>query len=180
MADPKDEKAEKEEAPAGPKKIMGLPLPLFGFVAGNVLVMLGGLGFIVWASLIYKKPRITNEQVVQEVKKAAAPKEAPTAFLTETYAESTITLRGLQGGKNHYATVETVVVCGTDECLAQVKGNKAKIEDAIQSSLSARSYAELNSLEMKFRVKHEILTKVNSFLKGTAATDLLFTTFVVQ
>jgi flagellar FliL protein len=182
MADkeaPKD-KEEKDEVPAGPKKILGLPLPTFAFVAVNVLVMAGGLGFVVWASLLYKKPRITDEQVVKEVQKAAV-KEAPaTAFLTESYPEMTITLKSLQGGKNRYATVETVIVCGSEECLAQVKGNKAKIEDAIQNGISSRSYSELTSLEVKFRVKHEILSKVNSFLKDTAATDILFTNFVVQ
>jgi len=178
MADPKDEK--EATAPAGPKMILGLPLLTFIFVAVNILVMAGGVGFITWASLIYKKPRITNEEVVKEEIKKVAKSEAASGIFTETYPESTITLRSTQGGRFRYVTVETVLLCPTAACLDQVKANKAKVEDAIQSSLSSRSYQELDTLEVKFRVKHEVLSKVNSFLNDTAATDILFTTFLVQ
>jgi len=181
MADEKAPESEKEEAPAGPKKILGLPLPQFAFLAINILVMLGGLGFIVWASLVYKKPAITEEQAVKEITKKAEkkPEETPGVFV-ENYPEMTITLRSQQGGKTHYATVEVSLVCGSSACFDQVKANKAKIEDAIQTSMSARSYAELGSLEVKFRVKHEIAGRVNGFLKDAAVVDVLFTNFLVQ
>jgi flagellar FliL protein len=182
MADEKADEAKKEEAPAGPKVILGMPMPQFLFVVVNTLVMLGGLGFIVWASLLYKKPAITDEQVVHEIeKKAEEPKlQVGDGFFAESYSEMTITLKGQQGGKNHYATVQVSLVCGSEECLSQVKANKAKIEDAIQTGISSRTYTELGSLEVKFRVKHEIMGKVNSFLKGTAIIDVLFTDFLIQ
>jgi flagellar basal body-associated protein FliL len=176
-----DEKAEeKESPPAGPKKIMGLPLGQFLFVAANALVMLGGLAFVAWASLIYKKPAITDSQVVREVKRAVAPAEPSDGFFLESYQEMTITLRGQQGGKNRYATVEVSLVCGSENCLQQVKVNRAKVEDAIQSAIGSRSYGELGSLEVKFRVKHEIAGRVNSFLRNTAVVDVLFTNFLIQ
>jgi flagellar FliL protein len=185
MADEKaaeGEGKEKEEAPSGPTMILGMPLPQFLFVVVNALVMLGGIGFITWASLLYKKPAITNEQVEQAIKQEAEkPKiQVGDGYFVEAYSEMTITLRSIPGGKNHYATVEAALVCGSEDCLAQVKGNKAKIEDAIQTAISARSYTELGSLETKFRVKHEIQNKVNSFLEGTAIVDVLFTSFLVQ
>lgn len=176
-----DEKPEKEEAPAGPKMILGLPLPQFAFLAVNILVMLAGLGFIVWASLLYKKPPITDEQVVKEItKKAAKPVEENNGVFVENYPEMTITLKSQQGGKTHYAVVEVSLVCGSEKCLSQVKANRAKIEDAIQTSLSSRSYGELGSLEVKFRVKHEIAGRVNGFLKDAAVVDVLFTNFLVM
>lgn len=176
------EKDAKEEAPAGPKMIMGMTIPVLAFVAVNVLVTLGATGFVVYASLLYKKPAITEEQVSHEVTKAEVKKAAEVGedFLPVSYAEMTITLRGQAGGKSHYATIETTIVCGSEACKAQVEENRAKVEDAIQSALGARSFTELSSLETKFRVKHEILNKVNSFLKNTAAVDLLFTNFLIQ
>lgn len=176
-----DEKANEEAAPpAGPKIILGLPLPKFIFVALNVLVMLGGLGFVVWASLLYKKPVITDAQVVKEVTKKAPTEAIPEGIFIENYPEMTITLRSQQGGINRYATVEVSMLCGSQSCLDQVKANKAKVEDAIQTALSSRSYAELGSLEVKFRVKHEIAGRVNSFLQNAAVVDVLFTNFIVQ
>lgn len=181
MADEKSAE-KKDEAPAGPKMILGMPMPQFLFVVINTLVMLGGLGFIVWASLLYKKPAITDAQVVQEiVKKAEEPKiQIGDGSFFESYPEMMITLKGQQGGKIHYVSVEVAIRCGTEECLNQVKGNKAKIEDAIQTAISSRTYTELGSLDVKFRVKQDIMTRVNSTLKDTAIADVLFTSFLVQ
>jgi flagellar basal body-associated protein FliL len=184
MAEEKNaaEKDAKEAAPAGPKMIMGMTIPVFAFVAVNVLVMCGALAFIVHASLIYKKPAITDAQVEQEITKVEQKKAVDVGqeFITISYPETVVTLRGEQGGKTRYATIETTIVCGSEACKAQIDENRAKVEDAIQSVVGARSYTELSSLETKFRVKHEILTKVNSFLKDTAALDMLFTSFLIQ
>jgi flagellar FliL protein len=171
----------KEEVPAGPKLVMGLPLPLFAFLAVNTLVMLGGLGFVVQASLLYKKPPITETQVVAEIQKKVEKKpEGASGLFIESYPEATINLRTQQGGKNHYASVEVSLVCTTERCVEQLKSVRAKVEDAIQSAVSARSYTELQSLDVKYRIKHEVLGRVNSFLKETAVTEVLFTNFVVQ
>lgn len=176
----KDDVAAPAEA-AGPKKIMGFPLPQFIFIAVNLLVMLGGLGLVVQISLLYKKPAITDHQVVEEVTKKAEKKiETGDGFFVENYLETTINLRTTQGGRNHYAVVEISLVCGTEDCIRQLKENRAKIEDAFQQVISSKSYNELNTLEIKFRVKNEISKIVNSFLKNTAITDVLFVSFVVQ
>jgi flagellar basal body-associated protein FliL len=176
------ENTEKDAAPAGPKLIMGMSVPTFAFVVLNVLVCVGATGFIVKASLFYKKPAITEVQVSNEVTKAEKkkPAEASDSVFPINYSEMTITLRGQQGGKSHFATIEATIVCGSESCKSQVEANKARVEDIIQSALAARSYTELGTLETKFRVKHEILNKVNTFLKDTAAVDMLFTSFLVQ
>jgi flagellar basal body-associated protein FliL len=183
MADEKAPEGEKkDEAPAGPKMILGIPLPVFLFIVANVVVMAGAFYLILNAALLYKRPPITEAQVVSEIQKKEE-KEAIVVgdgFFTESFSEMTITLRGNRGGKNHYATVEVAVVCGSEDCVRQVKGNKAKIEDAIQTAVGDRSYSELASLDTKFRVKHELLVKVNSFLEKTAALEVLFTNFVTQ
>ncbi|MGZ3650158.1 MAG: flagellar basal body-associated FliL family protein [Bdellovibrionota bacterium] len=172
----------KDEAPAGPKMIMGMPLMTFLFIAINVVVMAGAFAFVVQASLFYKKPAITDAQVTAEITKAEQKKAVQTGddVIVISYPEMTITLRGEQGGKVHYATVEATVICGSEACQTQVAENKAKIQDTIQTVMSARSYNELASLDTKFRVKHEILNQVNSFLHDTAVVDVLFTSFLIQ
>ena len=182
MAEEKKGEGEKEAAPEGPKKIMGLPLPQFLFVAVNILTMLGATGYIVQVSLLYKKPPITETQMREEIAKKEEKKAVETGddFKPIGYPEQLITLRSAQGGKIHYASVETSIVCGSEECETQVKSIKSKVEDAIQSVISSRSYTELGSLETKFRIKHEILSKVNAELEDTAAVDVLFSNFTVQ
>lgn len=182
-----DEKAPAEgaeaAAPAGPKMIMGLPLLTLIFAVLNVAVMGGGLYYVIFVNLLYKKPAITDEQVVNEIKKKEESKKKlldENGYFTENYAETVITLRSEQGGKPHYATVELSLVCGSENCISQLKGNKAKVEDVFQTAIGSRSYTELSSLDVKFRMKHEILSRINSILKDTAVTDVLFTNFLVQ
>ena len=178
-----EQKETKKEAPSGPKVIMGLPLLLFIFFTLNILVTLGALGLIIHSQLIYKKPPITDDQVETELQKKIDTKKVDSekaSVFTEVFPPMTINLRGQQGGRGHFASVETVILCPTDVCLAQVKTFRAVIEDSIQESIGAHSLSEMASLETKFRIKHEILSKVNSLLKGTAATEVLFTSFVVQ
>lgn len=182
-----DEKAAevKEAAPAGPKVILGFPLPVFALIALNVLTLLGGLGYITYVSLVYVKPAITEEMVQKDistqVQKAEKKKEeVGTEIFTETIGDMTVLLKSAKGSKSHYATMQIVLGCPTENCVSQVKANKKKIEDAVQNSIAAWTYTELSSLETKFRVKHEVQARVNSFLQGTGVTEVYFTDFVVQ
>lgn len=178
-----EKKAEgKEEVPAGPKIIMGMPMPMFVFIALNLLVMSGGLGFIVYASLIYTKPTITEDLAQTEITTAEKKKtkQAESEIFNITFPEMTITLRSEQGGKIRYVTVEAAVVCGSTDCQSQIEDSKARVMDSIQTVIGARSYTELTSLDTKFRVKHEILERLNVMLKNTAAIDFLFINFVIQ
>jgi flagellar basal body-associated protein FliL len=177
--------APESDAPAGPKLIMGMPLPLFGFTVLNLVAMLGGLGYIIWVGLIYQKPPITEEHASLDIQQkveghlTGTHDIASEEILTDL-SEMTILLKGMRGGKTHYITVKTSLSCPSQNCANQVKELKAKVEDAVQQAFSARSFSELAQLETKFRVKHEIITRVNSYLKDAAVTDLYFENFIVQ
>lgn len=188
MADEKkqEEGQEAAAAPQGPKLIMGFPLPVFALFAANALIMLAGLGYVSYVSLVYKKPAITDTVAVEEIKKKAekipVPEQGPGIPFFENYQEMTINLRSAQGGKSHYVTVEVTLACPNQNCLDAVKERRAKVEDTIQSVFTAHSYTELKSLETKLRVKYELQSRVNEFLKAknTAVTDVLFQSFIVQ
>ena len=185
MAEEKDKADAAAEAPAGPKIIMGMTIPVLAFVALNVLTMLGGLGYIVFASLLYKPKPILEEQVVAEIskkveKKSAADGTGDGDIHVEAFAEMTVNLKGVTGGKNHFATVEPALECSSAGCLAQVKQYKAKIEDLIQTKIASKSFTELGALETRFRLRHEIIQEINTFITDGAVTNLYFTSFVVQ
>lgn len=185
MADEKPkEAAAAEEAPSGPKLIMGMPLPLFGFVALNVLTMLGGIGYITWVSLLYQKPPITeamaSQAIQSKVKQKVEHTEASTKEILADLEPMTIILKTARGGKNHYIAVHASLSCPSEKCAQQIKALKAKVEDTVQTAFAARSFTELSQLETKFRVKHEIITRINAYLTDTAITDLYFNEFLVQ
>ena len=137
-----DEKPAAEEAPAGPKLIMGMPLPVFLFVVLNVVVIGGAFYFIVNASLIYKKPAITEEQAAAEVTKAEKKKAVTTGeeILTISYPEMTITLRGEQGGKTRKisdATIEAAITAEIRLILQGIKPNETLLEFMIREPVRA-------------------------------------------
>lgn len=184
---PKD--AAAAAAPAAevkpPRLILGFPLLVAVLLVLNLLVMTGGVGFLGWYKLVRKTPVLTETQAAKEIEAKVAPKTAVAVphgdgKYLETYAERTINLRSMRGALSHYVTLEIVLECPTEECLRQAKNLRSKVEDTIQSAISRRSYTELSSLEAKFRLKHEMLSKINGFLRDTVATELYFTSFIIQ
>lgn len=167
----------------GPKMIMGMPLAAFLLFALNALVMFGGLGYVTYIKLVYVKPPITDSMVVSEIQKKetgpASPADTGRLF-TQAYSEMTVNLRVIPGGKNHYATISVVLGCRSAGCVDALSESKAKIEDTIQTVIGDHSYTELNSLEVKARIKYDIQQKINTLLKDKPVTDVFFENFIVQ
>ena len=183
---PAGEKIEASpEEPSGPKMILGLPLPILGLVAANVLVMLGGFGFIYYWKLVYKPPVITEVATKAEIKKVSELEEkqkiaADGAVRIVNLPEMNINLRSKVGGRNHYATIAIAMKCNNDACMEEMRALRVKVEDTIQTIISSRSYAELTMSEASFRLKHEITRSVNSLLKNGTVTDTFFSDYTVQ
>ena len=175
-----DDKKEKTGA-AAPKVILGLPLLQFIFVVVNLLLMVGGL-FFIYSTANYRKPPITEPQAELEMKNKITKKSTDenAGFFVESYPEMHINLRSQQGGKPHFAAVEVSIVCPNQGCLDLVKANRAKLEDLVQTVISSRSYSEINSLDVKFRIKHELVNKANALVQDAGITEVLFSNFVAN
>lgn len=183
MADEKKDEAAAAAA-MGPKTIMGMTIPVLALIAANLIVMLGGVGYIVYVGMVYKPKPITEAQVVAEVtkkiEKKTANAETDGDIHVEAFSEMTVNLKTGAGGKNHYATIEPAIECSNAACVDQVREFKAKIEDLIQTKIASKSFTELNALETRFRLRHEIIQEMNTFITEGAVTNLYFTNFVVQ
>lgn len=181
------EKPKKDgaEAEAGPKLIMGMTVPVLALVALNFLVMSGGVGYIYYIRLVYKPPVITESVTKAEIKKTVEAEEkkrlgADGEFRLISLPEMNINLRSRVGGRNHYATVTIGLKCNNDACMQQVKTLRVKLEDAIQTLIASRSYAELTMSEASYRLKHEITKTVNSIIEEGTVTDTFFSDYTIQ
>jgi len=61
-----------------------------------------------------------------------------------------------------------------------IKAQLPKIKDALIILLSSKNYAEIGSVEGKYRLRDEILKRVNRFLEGEPVLGVYFTDFVIQ
>jgi len=62
----------------------------------------------------------------------------------------------------------------------EIKAQLPKIKDALIILLSSKNYAEIGSVEGKYRLRDEILKRVNRFLEGEPVLGVYFTDFVIQ
>lgn len=188
MADDKKEAEATAEAaaPSGPKLIMGMPLPIFGFLVLNALVMLGGFGYIFYVSMIYKPKPILEEQAVTEItkkvdkKSAASDASGGAGVFIEQFQEMVVNLKVGVGSKSHFANIEPAIECSNAACIDQVKEYRARLEDLVQTKIASKSFTELNALETRFRLRHEFIQEANTFITAGAVTNLYFTSFLVQ
>lgn len=179
------DKDEEGEAPAGPKLILGFKLPAFLLIVLNFLTMAGGFGFVYYWKMVYKPPVITEASSKAQIKKDSELEEkkklqADGELRMVQLPEMNINLRSKVGGRNHYATLTIAMKCNNDACMEEMKNLRVKVEDTIQTIISARSYQELTMSEASFRLKHEITRSVNTLLKKGTITDTFFSDYTVQ
>jgi len=62
----------------------------------------------------------------------------------------------------------------------EVKGQLPKIRDALIILLSSKNYAEIGSVEGKYRLREEIVKRVNRFFEDAPVRGVYFTDFVIQ
>ncbi len=89
----------------------------------------------------------------------------------------TINLRGTGGGR--VLRMEVQVEAGTT-AVATVENEHAKLRDSVITLVSDYSYAEVEGLDGKTRLRDELLTRMNAMLGKNRLERVYFTEFVVQ
>jgi len=62
----------------------------------------------------------------------------------------------------------------------EIKVQLPRVRDALIILLSSKNYAEIGSVEGKYRLRDEIVKRVNRFLKDAPVRGVYFTDFVIQ
>jgi flagellar FliL protein len=89
----------------------------------------------------------------------------------------TVNLRGGSGGRILRAQVE-IEVSSTDA--ARVEGASAMLRDGVILLASDYTYADLDGLDGKLRLRDELLARLNALLGAPVVRRVYFTEFVVQ
>ncbi len=89
----------------------------------------------------------------------------------------TINLRGTGGGR--VLRMEVQVEAGAT-AVAAVENEHAKLRDSVITLVSDYSYAEVEGLDGKTRLRDEMLSRMNAMLGKNRVERVYFTEFVVQ
>lgn len=175
-----------EEAPK-PKKAAS-KVAILAMIGGLVLVLVGVGGYFAYSMLGGKKKE-THEAKTEggEHGEPAAEGEGEGGGGEENGAklgvfvslEPFIVNLASEGGKR-YLKVAIQLELGKAESAQEVTNRMPQIKDAVITVLSSKSSEELLTIEGKFKLKEQILTRINNLLTSGVVKNVFFVEFVIQ
>lgn len=81
---------------------------------------------------------------------------------------------------NRYLRIRLALDLSSLELEAEVARKIPQLKDALLLLLSSKSFAEINSMEGKLKMKSQILHRVNQIITSGPVTTVYFTEFVIQ
>ncbi len=104
-----------------------------------------------------------------------AASEGPTVLLLKPFI---VNLQDQSGGR--YLKLTLNLELTSPESAESLKVNDPKIRDSIIILLSSKSYADIGTVEGKYKLRDEIVNRINQFLPDNSVKTAYFTEFVIQ
>ena len=154
------------------KKPMGM---IIGIIVG--LLALGGGGYYAYMTYFQEKP---VEEVPVEGEEGAVQVVEENINLGVMFPLDSfiVNLAGSKGKR--FLKVTISLELSTPEVHAELKENIQKVTDSILVLLSSKSFEDVYSVRGKFKLKDEVVTRVNRFLVVGHVKDAYFTEFIIQ
>jgi flagellar FliL protein len=114
-----------------------------------------------------------------EPKGGEAPKDTK-AMVGDMYKLEpfVVNLNEPKGSRYLKATIQLEM--SSPDLKAELDRRAAQMQDVILALLTSKSFQELQALEGKFRLREELLSRINSLLVGGTVARVYFTEFVIQ
>ncbi|MBI1911754.1 MAG: flagellar basal body-associated FliL family protein [Deltaproteobacteria bacterium] len=171
-AEEKDTK--KEEAPQPPKKKKGL---LIGIIA-VVLIGLGVGGF-----LFMKKSSAPHGEAAAEAEEPAAEGghgDAKTPAAGSIFSLEPFIVNLQDNSGTRYLKLTVNLELPPNSSTSELINQAPQIRDSLIILLSSKSYSDIGTVEGKYQMRDEIISRVNQFLTKTKVKTAFFTEFVIQ
>ena len=163
------EEAEQEEGSGG-GGIMKIVLPVVALLIG-----VGG-GYYIGGSMT-EKSIMEAEQLEP---KAEEVNKDPNAMVGEMFKLDPFVVNLNEPRGNRYLKTTIQLEMDSEALLAELERRNAQLQDVILSLLTSKSSKELQALEGKFRLREELLSRINALLVNGVVTRVYFTEFVIQ
>jgi flagellar FliL protein len=159
MAEDKDEVKEKEEEkPKKPKLKL--------IIIGVIVLLLGAGGFFGYSK--YKK---ANEKDTE--------KEEQVSIIIPLRS-FVVNLFDKKGIGKRYLKISMELEVAKEEDKLKIDSHIPQLRDTVLILLSSQTLKDINTMEGKLELKHEILLRMNQMLGNKTVRRIFFTEFVVQ
>ncbi|MBW2618309.1 MAG: flagellar basal body-associated FliL family protein [Deltaproteobacteria bacterium] len=203
--DLEDEELDEEDEEEGEEKKKG-KLPKLSkkmmIIALGAVIILGGGGFFGYKKFMAKPepPEVVEEaenglvaaedeiaqDLGEEITQDVAAGEAGTGegaageSASIVYPLDPFTVNLSDPAGNRYLRIRLALDLSSLDLEAEVARKIPQLKDALLLLLSSKSFAEINSMEGKLKMKSQILHRVNQILTSGPVTTVYFTEFVIQ
>ena len=160
MAEDKEEVKEENEGEKPKKSKLKL------IIIGVVILLLGTGGFFGYNKIKKSDERETEKQ---EQVSIIIPLKS---FVVNSYDK--------KGVGKRYLKISMEIEVAKEEDKVKVENNIPQLRDTILILLSSQTINDINSMEGKLELKHEILLRMNQILGKETVRKIFFTEFVVQ
>jgi flagellar FliL protein len=161
-----DEAATPAEVPTKKKGMM-----IWLIIGGVILVVLGVGGFFAWKML---KAPDSKEGSDKGGSQEAAQKPGPIVSLDPFLVNLS------DGEDSHYLKVTINLEVESPEITPEIEERMPQIRDSILILLSSKTSEEVRSVDGKFRLRDEIISRVGKFVPGGKVKGAYFTEFIMQ
>ncbi|MEO5367227.1 MAG: flagellar basal body-associated FliL family protein [Magnetococcus sp. WYHC-3] len=166
-----------EEAEVAEGKGGGGLVKILIMVIPALLIGLGG-GYFLGSSMTQttmeeqalKEP--TGEGVESSAEEGVGPVHKLDPFV--------VNLNDQKGNRYLKCTVQLELSPGEEDLKGELEARQAQLQDLILSLLTSKTTPELQSLDGKMRLRHQLLSRINQTLRTGSVKRVFFTEFVIQ
>jgi flagellar basal body-associated protein FliL len=175
----------------------------------NTLAILGTLGLLLYTNVLYKKPKITDEQATQSIQHPPAPAAgekadggghgaeggaSSTSGLERPRLEFKPLIANILPGiekintpsgqveipKPHFVTISFIIDFKNEAYKAKAQEWVAPFMDGLLTHLGKKTFRDLNTPQGRYLLRAEIVELMNKVIGSDGATDAFIDQFLVQ
>ena len=129
--------------------------------------------FMIWSKL--STLNVQNNAVVDTTTGTDQSAELGTLFSLDTFIVNLA-----DEGRSRYLRVTMDLELAESTDAGRLTERLSQVRDSILMILPSKQFGEIASMEGKFALRDEIITKLNSLFANEVVTNIFFTEFVVQ
>lgn len=171
MADEEKEIKNEEGGQEASKK--GFPIKII-LISIMVLLIVGG-GLAAWKMGVLAKPggNTAIGKVVDD-KANKTNKDIGPVLALDTFIVNLI------GQGRSYLKTRIELELDNENTIVEINRRLPQLRDKILTTLSSKSFDDINTLEGKYQLRSELIASLNQYLTTGKVTNIYFTDFIVQ
>ncbi|MBF0621695.1 MAG: flagellar basal body-associated FliL family protein [Magnetococcales bacterium] len=152
----------------------GLSIVKILLIALPALLLGAGAGFFLGGSM-------TEQSIAEaEIVDPEGAKEDPSEMVGEIYKLDPFVVNLNEPRGNRYLKTTIQLELDTPELRPELERRQPQIQDMILALLASKTTKDLQALEGKFRLREELLSRINTALVHGNVKRVYFTEFVIQ